>query len=120
MTSKFQHVKLINLFRPGTVDRATSSDVNKFPVADQLMHRSTGPMICSTQFSRCGQWVGRIRYPYRSSRQAQPLTKTVCLNTQGLKLKLAVNSTCAQAPLTNPDSKGKEVDHHHVVRVTFL
>lgn len=92
MTSKFQHVKLINLFRPGTVDRVTSSDVNKFPVADQLMHRSTGPMVCSTQFSRCGRWVGRIRYPYRSSRQAKPLTKTVCLNTQGLNWRLIAHA----------------------------
>ena len=92
MTSKLQHVKLINLFRQGAVDRATSSDVNKFPVADQLTNRSTGPMICATQFSRCGRWVGRIRYPYRSSRQAKPLIKTVCLNTQGLNWRLTAHA----------------------------
>ena len=49
-------------------------------------------MICATQFSRCGRWVGRISYPYRSSRQAKPLIKTVCLNTQGLNWRLTAHA----------------------------
>ena len=88
MTSRLQHVRLINLFRQGMVDRATSPDVNKIPVADQLMRRSTGPLICATQFSRCGRWVGRIRHLHRPSRLAKPNLHVTCINTQGLNWRL--------------------------------
>lgn len=92
MTSRLQHVRLINLFRQGMVDRATSPDVNKIPVADQLMRRSTGPLICATQFSRCGRWVGKIRHLHRPSRLAKPNLHVTCINTQGLNWRLPLHA----------------------------
>lgn len=56
------------------------------------MKRSTGPMICATQFSHCGRWVGRIRNPYRPSRLAKAHVDVTCINTQGLNWRLPLHA----------------------------
>ena len=65
-----------------------SSEADRCPVSDKLMHPPAVPTLCHTQISRCGRWVGRLRNLHRPSRSSKPNFKGVALNTQGLNWRL--------------------------------